>query len=113
MTALAWIILALVFVDELAAVAAAYVIGSHLPPGWLWVWLLPMVLVAVWATFASPKAPLGGRVVRPVTKVLVFSLASLGLWMVDLRGWAIALLVFSVAVNLLAELRFFRTVLPE
>ena len=48
--------------------------------------LAPALVVAVWWAFASPKAPYGGPVVRPVVKVLVFGLASWGLWLAGQHG---------------------------
>jgi hypothetical protein len=38
-----------------------------------------------------------------VAKVIVFGLASLALWDGGHHGWAVALLVFSVAVNAVAQ----------
>ena len=112
MVAVGWFVLALVFVDEVLAVAAAAVWG-----GWAGGPLLAvaaaLAVVAVWWTFASPKAPYGGVVVRPVVKALVFGLASLGLWQAGHPGWALALLVFSVVVNTLALLPFVRRLVPE
>jgi hypothetical protein len=103
MVALGWVVLALVFVDELLAAAAAAVWGNHEGGGLLAIVMI-VVVVGVWWAFASPKAPLGGPVVRPVTKVLVFGLAALGLWAVGRHGFAVAFLVFSVVVNGLALL---------
>ncbi len=102
--AFAWLVLLLVFVDEVLAVAAFGVWGWHHSPRWLLVWLLPLVAVAVWALFASPKARYGGALQRPVAKVVVFGLACVALWDVGQQGLAIALLVFSVVVNALAQL---------
>ena len=103
-----WVVLFLVFVDEVAAVAAFGVWGWESSllgvPGWVLVWLLPVVAASTWYWFASPKAPYGGRVVRPVAKVLVFGLACLALWDLGHDRWAVALLVFSVVVNALAML---------
>lgn len=98
-----WTILALVFVDELVAVAAAMAWGVHVQ-GWPLAIVVGIAVIAVWWTFASPKAPLGGTLVRPVTKVLVFGAASAGLWATGRHGLAIALLVFSIVVNALAQL---------
>lgn len=103
MRAVGWLVLALVFVDELLAAAAAAVWGNH-AGGVLLAVVMALVVIAVWWTFASPKAPLGGPVVRPVTKVLVFGLASLGLWAAGHHGFAVAFLVFSAVVNGLALL---------
>lgn len=103
MQALGWLVLALVFVDELFAVAAAAIWGHH-AGGVLLAIGMAVLVVAVWWTFASPKAPCGGPVARPVTKVLVFGLASAGLWAAGHHGWALAFLVFSVVVNALAQL---------
>jgi hypothetical protein len=93
-----WLVLTLVFVDEVLACVAAGVYGAH-RGGWLLATGLVALVVAAWWTFASPKAPLGGPVVRPVTKVLVFGLATAGLWAAGHPGWAVAFLVFSVVVN--------------
>ncbi|MEP6856478.1 MAG: YrdB family protein, partial [Pedococcus sp.] len=75
--------------------------------------VMPLLVIAVWWTFASPKAPRGGPVVRPVTKVLVFGLAGAGLWAAGHHGWAIVFLVFSVVVNALAQLPQIRTLVPQ
>ena len=103
MVAFGWAVLALVFVDEVLAAAAAAVWGGHVQGAALAAGMV-VVVVAVWWTFASPKAPLGGRIVRPVTKTLVFGLASLGLWSSGHHGWAVGFLAFSVAVNAVAQL---------
>ena len=91
--AAAWAVLALVFLDEVPAVVAL---------GWTWGLLAAAAGIALWWIFASPKAPLGGPVQRPVVKVLVFGAACVGLWWADRPGLAVALLVFSVVVNALA-----------
>lgn len=104
MKAFGWAVLALVFLDELLVVAAYGVWGWSSPAPWLLVWLLPIGAMAVWWSFASPKAPAGGPVVRPVVKTLVFGLAVLALWNAGHGSWAVALLVFSVVVNALALL---------
>jgi hypothetical protein len=103
MTGLAWTVLALVFVDELLAMTAAGVWGAHVGD-WPLAVGMPLLTMLVWFLFASPKARYGGAVVRPVVKVLVFGLASAGLWAAGHHGAAIALLVFSVIVNGLAQL---------
>ncbi len=97
-----WTVLALVFLDELLAMAAAYVWGQH-ASGWLLGLLAAVVAVAAWFLFASPKARFGGPVVRPAVKVLVFTLASAGLWVAGHHTAALILLVFSVAVNAAAQ----------
>ena len=112
MAALGWVVLALVFVDEVLAVVAVGVAG-HAWAGVAGAVVAPVVAVAVWWTFASPKAPLGGPVVRPVAKVVVFGAACAGLLLAGLPDWAAALLVFSVVVNGLAQLRFVRDLVPS
>ncbi|QIG42162.1 YrdB family protein [Nocardioides anomalus] len=104
MRAFGWTVLALVFLDELLTVAALAVVGWAAAPAWLLVWSLPALGVAAWAAFASPRAPYGGPVLRPVVKALVFGAASLGLVAAGHPGWGVALLVFSVVVNGLALL---------
>ena len=103
MAVFGWFVLALVFVDELLAMAAAAVWGAHVG-GWPLAVLMPLLTMLVWFLFASPKARYGGPVVRPVGKDLVFGLASAGLWAAGHHGAALALLAFSVLVNGLAQL---------
>lgn len=105
-----WAVLSLVFLDEVLAVVSASVWGADAAGWWLAV-LAPAVVVAVWWTFASPKAPYGGPVVRPVVKVLVFGLATLGLVSAGHTTWAVGLLVFSVVVNAAAQLPSVQAVL--
>jgi len=107
-----WLVLALVFVDEVLAAVAGGVAAGHYW-GVTGAVLAPLAVVAVWWTLASPKAPFGGPVVRPVTKVLVFGLASLGLWAAGHHGWAVALLVFSVVVNAAAQLPSVRSLVAR
>lgn len=101
---MAWLILTLVFVDELLAIAAAGIWGAHVG-GWPLSVAASVVTVAVWWAFASPKAPYGGVFTRPVAKTLVFTLASAGLWAAGQPAWALALIVFSILINALAQLR--------
>lgn len=103
MAFLGWTILLFVFIDELLAVAAAAVWGDHVG-NVLLAGVMALVTVVVWFFFASPKARFGGPVVRPVTKVLVFSLASVGLWASGHHALGIALFVFSLVINALAQL---------
>lgn len=108
-----WSVLVLVFVDELLAMAAFGIWGWDRDPRWLLVWLLPLVAMAVWFWFASPKAPYGGGSVRPIVKVVVFVLAVLALRDAGHEDWAVALLVFSVVVNGLAQLPSIRALVDE
>lgn len=110
---LGWSVLALVFLDELLAMAAMGVWGWEHDPSWLLVWVLPLMAMGVWATFASPEARLGGPVARPVAKVVVFGLATAALWDTGHHDWAVALLVFSVVVNGLALLPSVRVLVDE
>jgi hypothetical protein len=101
----AWAVLALVFLDELLAMAAFGVWGWQVgTPRVLLVVALPLLAMAVWWMFASPKAPYGAHGRREVAKVLVFGLATLALWDAGHHGWAVAFLVFSIVVNGLALL---------
>lgn len=102
MVVFGWFVLALVFLDELLAMAAYGVWGWQASPAWLLVWLLPLLAMLAWFFFASPKAAYGGPVVRPVVKVIVFGLGSAALWDAGHPGWAVAFLVFSVVINGLA-----------
>jgi hypothetical protein len=110
----AWGVLSLVFVDELAAMAAFGVWGWQVgSPRWLLVVLLPLLAMTAWWLFASPKARFGSGGRREVVKVLVFGLASVALWDAGHHGWAIALLVFSVVVNGLALLPSIKAVAEQ
>ena len=114
MVGFAWVILTLVFADELAAMAAFGVWGWQVgTPRWLLVVLLPLAAMAAWWLFASPKARFGSGGRRELVKVLVFGLASLALWDAGHHGWAVALLVFSVVVNGLALLPGIRAVAEQ
>src|SRR3954462_11595061 len=112
MAILGWSVLILVFVDELLAVAAAAVWGAHTGGAVLAI-AMGLLTVLVWFLFASPKARFGGPITRPVTKVLVFTLASLGLWVSGHHGLAVALLVFSAVVNGLAQLPSVRVLVQD
>ena len=50
-----WSVLTLLLLVELLAWAAYGVLGWALSPGWLWVWLLPLLVVSLWAATASPR----------------------------------------------------------
>jgi hypothetical protein len=52
-------------------------------------------------------------VVRPVTKVLVFTLASAGLWASGHHTLGVALLVFSLLVNAGAQLPSVRVLVRD
>ena len=99
--ALGWTILGLVFLDEVLLVAGAWVAAAT------WAWLAGPVaglaVILIWFTFASPKARYGGRVVRPVTKVLVVLAVCGALALADKVLAAFALLAFSVFINALAQ----------
>ena len=107
-----WTVLFLVFADELLAMTAAGVWGDHVGNLWLGI-AMALLTMLVWFLFASPKARYGGPVVRPVTKVLVFSLASIGLWSSGHHTLAVAFFVFSAVVNGLAQLPSVRALVPE
>lgn len=103
-TSVGWLVLLLVFVDELLCLVAFGMWGWQQDPASLWVWLLPLAGALAWFTFASPKARLGGAVVRPLVKLVVFGLATAALWDLGHATGAVAFLVFSIAVNALATI---------
>ena len=70
-----WSVLFLVFVDELLAISAAATWGEY-EGGTPLAIVAALAVVTVWYLFASPKARYGDRWVRPIVKVLVFTLAS-------------------------------------
>lgn len=98
-----WSVLFGVFVDELLAISAAATWGEY-RSGVLLGTAMGALTVLVWFLFASPKARYGGRLVRPVVKVLVFTLASAGLWDSGHHSLAIAYFAFSVVINAVAQL---------
>ena len=100
---LGWTVLGLVFLDELLLVAAVWV-GAVQAWGWAAGPLAGLAVVAAWWILASPRAPYGGPVARPVTKVVVVAVACAALWSAEHHAAAVALLVFSVVINGLALL---------
>ncbi len=98
-----WSVLFLVFVDELLAISAAATWGEYQAGVWFAV-LVAVLTVLGWYLFASPKARYGGRLVRPIGKIIVFTLASVGLWVSGHHHLAIAYFAFSVVINALAQL---------
>lgn len=107
-----WVLLLLLFVDEVLA-AVAVGLWGHDRAGWWLAVTAPAVVVGAWWAFASPKAPYGGPVVRPLVKTAVFALASLALLDAGHPGWAVAFLAFSVVVNALAQLPAVRRTLEQ
>ena len=95
-----WVVLTLVFVDEVLACVAAG--GVRRPRGGWPVATGSSCCRGGLVDLRLPKAPLGGPVVRPVAKVLVFGLATAGLWAAGHARLGVAFLVFSVVVNALA-----------
>lgn len=101
--AIGWAVLALVFLDEILLVAGAWVAAAA-AGGSLAGAAASIAVVAAWWVFASPHAPRGGPVTRPVTKVLVVAGACGGLWAAGHERVALVLLAFSVVINLVALL---------
>jgi Protein of unknown function (DUF2568) len=101
--ALGWAVLALVFVDELLALAALAVWGYH-ASGIAVAVAAPAAWAAAWFLFAAPGARHGSRIVRPAVKVIALGLACLALRAAGYTVLAIALLVFSAGINGLAQL---------
>ena len=96
------LVLALLFLVEVLAVAAAAVWGAW--RGGLLLALAAATLVVVaWGLFASPKAPYGGHGARPVVKVLVFAGATAGLWVAGHHGWAVGFAVLTMLVHAAAR----------
>jgi hypothetical protein len=108
---MAWIVLTLVFVDELLALAAFAVWGQDRAGWWLAV-LAPVVAIVAWWLFAAPKAPYG-RFARLPVKVVVFGLAAWALWDAGYPGWSLAFIALSVVVNGLAQLPAVRAAHPH
>jgi hypothetical protein len=103
-----WGVLALVFLDELLAMAAVGVwgwqVGDSTGLSLMLAIVLPVVAMIGWYFFASPKARFGEGGVRPIGKVVVFALATAALWASGHQDWALEFLAFSVVVNGLALL---------
>jgi uncharacterized membrane protein len=107
-----WAVLFLVFVDELLAISAAAVWGQYQGGTWLAI-LAGLAVIVVWYLFASPKARYGDRWVRPLVKIGVFTLASVGLWVSGHEALAIAYFTFSVVINGLALLPSIRVLTED
>ncbi len=99
---LGWFVLGVVYVDEILAVTAAAIFGEY-AGGWPLAIGLAVSTVVVWWAFGSPRAPLGGPVVRPLVKALVFTSASAGLWAAGHEAWGVGYFAFSAVVNLVAQ----------
>lgn len=107
-----WLVLAAVFGVELLAMAAAAAWGAWYAGAWLAV-LAALAVAVAWGLFASPRAPFAPGPVRPVTKVVVFGLAALGLWTSGHETWAVTFAVVVVVVHALARLPFVRALTAE
>jgi len=107
-----WTVLFGVFVDELLAISAAATWGEY-QGGLALSVAAGLAVVVLWYLFASPKARYGNRWMRPVVKVLVFTLASAGLWVSGHETLAVAYLTFSVLINALAQLPSIKVLVTE
>lgn len=112
MRAFGWTILALVFLTEvLSAVAAGFIGGHYLGP--VGAIGSPVLVLAVWWLFASPRAPMGTPVRRVVVKCLVILGCGVGLILIGHVVLGVAFVVFSAVVNALAGLPQVRALLAE
>lgn len=102
MKTLGWTVLALVFLDELLALAALALWGNH-ASGIALAIAAAVAWVIVWFLFAAPTARFRGRFTTSAIKVIAFGLPCLALWAAGHAGLALALLVFSTAINGLAQ----------
>lgn len=109
MKTLGWTVLALVFLDELLALAALAVWGGH-ASGIALAVTAPVAWVIVWYLFAAPGARFRSRFITPAAKVIAFGLACLALRAAGRPSLAAALLVFSAVANGLAQLPAIRAV---
>lgn len=106
------LVLAGVFVAEVAALAALFVWGLA-TQGWLLGVAAAGVAALAWGLFAAPKARFPHPVGRLLVKVAVFGSAVVGLWGAGHPGWAWALAVFVVVVHALTLLPAVRSVDPR
>jgi hypothetical protein len=107
-----WLVLAGLFLAELAALAGLFVWGLA-TQGWLLGLAAAGVAAVLWGLFAAPKARFPHPAGRAVVKVAVFGSAVAGLWAVGHHGWALALACFVVALQLLSLLPSVRSVDPR
>ena len=98
-----WSVLALLLVVELLAWASYGVLGWTWSPAWLWVWLLPLLVVTLWALTASPRARWRGAVLTPLVKVLVLTGAVVSLLVTGHPVAGVALAVLVVVTHLAAR----------
>jgi len=99
--AVGWLVGALVFADELCAMAALLIGGWHAGGPLLGI-AAALAGMVVWALVASPKARWRGPVATPLAKTVVFGLATAVLWAAGHHLAAGTLLVFSAAINAVA-----------
>jgi Protein of unknown function (DUF2568) len=107
-----WLVLAGVFVAELAALVALFVWGLA-TQGWLLGLAAAGLAAVAWGLFAAPKARYPHPVGRALVKVAVFGGSVAGLWAAGLVGWAVALACFVVAVHALSLLPSVHSVDPR
>ncbi len=93
-----WLVLAGVFLAELAALAALFVWGLA-TQGWLLGLAAAVAAALAWGLFAAPKARFPHPVGRALVKTAVFGSAVVGLWSAGLPGWAWALAALTVVVH--------------
>lgn len=93
------LVLLALFLVELAAWAAYGDLGWSLSPRWLWVWVLPLVVVTAWGLLASPRARYDDARIRLVTKVVVLAGAVAALWAAGRPWLAVALGLCTVLVH--------------
>lgn len=106
------LVLAGVFVAELAALAALFAWGLA-TQGWLLGLAAAGVAALAWGLFAAPKARFPHPVVRPLVKVAVFGSAAVGLWQAGHPAWARGLAAFVVVVHALTLLPAVSSVDPR
>ncbi len=111
-SSLGWLVLAGVFLAELAALAALFVWGLA-TQGWLVGVAAAGVAALAWGLFAAPRARFPHPVGRLLVKLAVFGGAVVGLWSAGYPGWAWSLAGFVVVVHLLSLLPSVRAVDPR
>jgi len=91
---------ALKFLIELVGWAGTGVAAFQLAPntvlGWVLAFAVPIVVIALWAAFVSPRAPKQLPIVPLIAvELVVFAVAAVGFWMI---GWTVFTIVFVILI---------------
>ena len=75
---------------------AAFQLAPNTALGWVLAFAVPIIVIALWAAFVSPKAPKQLPIVPLIAvELVVFAVAAVGFWML---GWTVFTFVFVILI---------------